>query len=217
MMCIRNTLFRKYFTLKIIKLWKSSPNNWAPENEKFAFGFVVILAGCYSGIQFWYSFLWMKHIFFFRQMCWLPRSHQHLWQWQQVPGMILFFIGGFFLIQKSSSCHISFFSLSWPFILIGIGFDDPFQTWHHGRWDVSMNHAYTLSGRRLHQMKRIFQGSKIRWSTRYSGRKDHKSSEDGDDLGQAIHRKGKRAYHRSVSSEAFNPSRSRRCGKWSSI
>jgi predicted membrane protein len=91
--------------------------------KKFAFGFVVIIIGLLL-MAFNFDILpysW-KHVFFSWQMLLIAIGIISLFGGDsRLPGTILLFIGGFFLIPEIFVMHISFFKLFWPFILIGIG------------------------------------------------------------------------------------------------
>jgi len=91
--------------------------------KKFAFGFVVILTGMLL-LAFNFDILhsgW-KHVVFSWQMLLIAIGFVSLFgSGNRIPGIILIFIGGFFLIPEIFVMHISFSHLFWPLILIGIG------------------------------------------------------------------------------------------------
>jgi predicted membrane protein len=91
--------------------------------KKFAFGFVVILAGMLL-LAFNFDIFptgW-KHILFSWQMLLIAIGFVSMFgSGNRIPGMILIFIGGFFLIPEIFVMHISFSHLFWPLILIALG------------------------------------------------------------------------------------------------
>jgi predicted membrane protein len=91
--------------------------------KKFAFGFVVVLAGLFL-LAFNFDVLphgW-KHVIFSWQMLLIVIGLVSIMgNGSRLPGWILIFIGGFFLIPEIFVMHITFSHLFWPLILIGIG------------------------------------------------------------------------------------------------
>ena len=91
--------------------------------KKLAFGVVVIITGLLL-MAFNFDILpygW-KHVFFSWQMLLIAIGLISVFgSDSRMPGMILIFIGAFFIIPEIFVMHISFFRLFWPFILIGIG------------------------------------------------------------------------------------------------
>jgi predicted membrane protein len=92
----------------------------------------------------------------------------------RMPGYILIFIGGFFLIPEIFVMHISFFRLFWPFILIGLGLMILSKHGRHGRWARRFNSSATplpeegfinetniFSGSKHRVINQVFRGGKI--------------------------------------------------------
>jgi len=144
--------------------------------KKFAFGFVVIMAGLLL-LAFNFDILpygW-KHVFFSWQMLLIAIGLISIFgSDSRMPGWILIFIGGFFLIPEIFVMHISFFRLFWPFILIGIGLMILSNRGVHGRWrrrfDASatplpeegyINETNIFSGSKHRVINQVFRGGKI--------------------------------------------------------
>jgi predicted membrane protein len=92
-------------------------------NKKFAFGFLVILAGVLL-LAFNFNILpWdFKHIFFSWQMLLIAIGVISISNSEsRTPGLVLILIGGFFLIPELFDFHIAFIKLFWPILLIAIG------------------------------------------------------------------------------------------------
>jgi predicted membrane protein len=91
--------------------------------KKFAFGFFVILAGLLlMAFNFDILPLGWRHVVFSWQVLLIVIGLISIFgNDSRLPGMILIFIGGFFLIPEIFVMHISFFRLFWPFVLIGVG------------------------------------------------------------------------------------------------
>ena len=133
--------------------------------KKFAFGFVVIMAGLLL-LAFNFDILpysW-KHVFFSWQMLLIAIGLVSLFGGDsRMPGFILLFIGGFFLVPEIFVMHISFFRLFWPFILIGIGLMILSRRDIRGRWRHRFEgHETTLPDEGVINETNIFSGSKHR-------------------------------------------------------
>jgi predicted membrane protein len=110
--------------------------------KKFAFGFIVVLAGllllAFNFDIFPYDW---KHIIFSWQMLLIAIGAVSLITSEgRGPGVILLVIGGFFLLPELVDFHIPFVKLFWPVMLIiigvlilfGRGHDRRFRRhWHH--------------------------------------------------------------------------------------
>jgi predicted membrane protein len=144
--------------------------------KKFAFGFVVIMAGLFL-LAFNFDILpngW-KHVIFSWQMLLIAIGIVSLFGGDsRLPGMILIFIGGFFLIPEIFVMHISFFRLFWPFILIGIGLMILSKRGMHGRWrhrsgpnntklpeEGYLNETNIFSGSKHRVINQVFRGGRI--------------------------------------------------------
>jgi predicted membrane protein len=144
--------------------------------KKFAFGIVVLAAGLLL-LVFNFDFLpygW-KHIFFSWQMLLIAIGIISIFGSEsKMPGMILIFIGGFFLIPEIFVMHISFFRLFWPLILIGIGLMILSKRGIPGRWRRSpettatvlpdegyINETNIFSGSKHRVINQVFRGGKI--------------------------------------------------------
>jgi predicted membrane protein len=144
--------------------------------KKFAFGFVVIMAGLLL-LAFNFDILpysW-KHVFFSWQMLLIAIGIVSLFggdSW--LPGMILIFIGGFFLIPEIFIMHISFARLFWPVLLIGIGLMILSKRGTRGRWrhrfdstttvlpdEGYINETNIFSGSKHRVINQVFRGGKI--------------------------------------------------------
>jgi predicted membrane protein len=92
----------------------------------------------------------------------------------RLPGLILIFIGGFFLIPEIFVMHISFFRLFWPLILIGIGLMILSKRGMHRRWrhrfessatplpeEGYINETNIFSGSKHRVNSHVFRGGKI--------------------------------------------------------
>jgi predicted membrane protein len=92
-------------------------------NKKFAFGFVVILAGLLL-LAFNFDMLpWNLHrLFFSWQMLLIAIGVISIASSEsRTPGIILILVGSFFLIPEIFDFHIAFIKLFWPVLLIAIG------------------------------------------------------------------------------------------------
>jgi len=144
--------------------------------KKFAFGFVVIMAGLLL-LVFNFDILpygW-KHVFFSWQMLLIAIGIVSLFGGDsRLPGMILLFVGGFFLIPEIFVMHISFFRLFWPFILIGIGLMILSKQGYRNRWRRKMdsstsplpaegyfNETNIFSGSKHRMINQVFRGGRI--------------------------------------------------------
>jgi predicted membrane protein len=91
-----------------------------------------------------------------------------------LPGMILIFIGGFFLIPEIFIMHISFARLFWPVLLIGIGLMILSKRGTRGRWrhrfdstttvlpdEGYINETNIFSGSKHRVINQVFRGGKI--------------------------------------------------------
>ena len=133
--------------------------------KKFAFGFVVILAGLLL-LAFNFGMIpysW-KHVLFSWQMLLIAIGFVSVFGGDsRLPGMILIFIGGFFLIPEIFVMHISFFRLFWPLILIGIGLLILSKRGANGKWRHRFEyHEYNLPDEGFVNETNIFSGSKHR-------------------------------------------------------
>ena len=135
--------------------------------KKFAFGAVVIIAGLLL-LAFNFEVLpytW-KHILFSWQMLLIAIGIISIFGGDsKMPGMVLLFIGGFFIIPEIFVMHISFFRLFWPFILIGIGLMILSRQGIRGRWRhhrLFEGHESTLPDEGFINETNIFSGSKHR-------------------------------------------------------
>ena len=91
--------------------------------KKGAFGAIVIIAGLLL-LAFNFNILSgdLHHIIFSWQMLLIAIGVVSLFTSEsRTPGLILVFIGGFFIIPEIFDFHISFIKLFWPLLLIGIG------------------------------------------------------------------------------------------------
>jgi predicted membrane protein len=151
--------------------------------KKFAFGFVVILAG-FLLLAFNFDLLpygW-KHVVFSWQMLLIAIGLVSIFgNGNSLPGVILISIGGFFLIPEIFVMHISFFRLFWPFILIFIGLMILSRKGHYSRrWhrrfhhegyrdDLSspileegvINETNLFSGSKHRVINQVFKGGKV--------------------------------------------------------
>jgi predicted membrane protein len=112
----------------------------AQRMKKFAFGFVVIIAGL-ALLAFNFDLLpqgW-RHVVFSWQMLLIAIGLVSIFgNVNRIPGTILIFIGGFFLLPEIFVMHISFYRIFWPLILIGIGLMILSHRGHH-RWPRSFH------------------------------------------------------------------------------
>jgi predicted membrane protein len=134
--------------------------------KKFAFGFVVMLAGALL-LAFNFDILPMdwKHIIFSWQMLLITLGVVSLIGREgRGPGLILVLIGGFFLIPKLFGYDISFIKVFWPVLLIIIGvmilFGHGYRHRHrwHRHWDNHPDDSPLDEG--YIRQDNIFSGSK---------------------------------------------------------
>jgi predicted membrane protein len=145
--------------------------------KKGAFGVIVILAGLLL-LAFNFDILSgdLRHIIFSWQMLLITIGLVSLFTSEsRTPGLILVFIGGFFIIPEIFDFHISFIKLFWPTLLIGIGililFRKGFipQQWHSrrvmsesGRTDEGyLNETNIFSGSKHKIVHQVFKGGKV--------------------------------------------------------
>ncbi len=133
--------------------------------KKYAFGFVVVLAGALL-LAFNFDILpyaW-KHVIFSWQMLLIVIGVISIFgndSW--LPGLILITIGGFFIIPEIFVMHISFTRIFWPLILIIIGILILSKRGMHGRWRHHFEHTdATITGDGYINETNIFSGSKHR-------------------------------------------------------
>lgn len=144
--------------------------------KKFAVGFVVIMAGLFL-LAFNFDLLpygW-KHVIFSWQMLLIAIGAVSIFgSDSRMPGWVLIFIGGFFLIPEIFVMHISFFRLFWPFILIGIGLmilsrQGRRVPWRHKFDGIAtplpdegyINETNIFSGSKHRVSNQVFRGGKI--------------------------------------------------------
>ncbi|MGA2822315.1 MAG: LiaF domain-containing protein [Bacteroidales bacterium] len=144
--------------------------------KKFAFGFIVVLAGLLLlAFNFdFFPYTW-KHVIFSWQMLLIAIGIVSIFgSDSRLPGLILIFIGGFFLIPEIFVMHISFFRLFWPLILIGIGLMILSKRGMHRRWrhrfessatplpeEGYINETNIFSGSKHRVNSHVFRGGKI--------------------------------------------------------
>jgi predicted membrane protein len=136
--------------------------------KKFAFGFVVVLAGALL-LAFNFDILPMdwKHIIFSWQMLLIVLGVVSLIGREgRGPGLILVLIGGFFIMPEIFDFHISFVRVFWPVLLIVIGVMILFGhgRHHNRRWHRHMGYNQgeaNLDDGYIRQ-DNIFSGSKHR-------------------------------------------------------
>jgi predicted membrane protein len=134
--------------------------------KKGAFGFIVILAGLFL-LAFNFDILSgnLRHIIFSWQMLLITIGAVSLFTSEnRTPGLILLFIGGFFMIPELFDFHISFIKLFWPLLLIGIGFMILFKRGYMDRWHsrrpMNINTTTTHYDEGYFNETNIFSGSK---------------------------------------------------------
>ena len=137
--------------------------------KKYAFGFFVILAGLLL-LAFNFDILpygW-KHVLFSWQMLLIVIGAISIFgSDSRIPGIILIFIGGFFLIPEIFVMHISFYRLFWPMVLIVIGVLILSKRGMNGRWRHRLDNRFgqtdtPLSEEGFINETNIFSGSKHR-------------------------------------------------------
>jgi predicted membrane protein len=145
--------------------------------KKGAFGVIVILAGLLL-LAFNFDILSgdFRHVIFSWQMLLITIGLVSLLTSEsRTPGLILVFIGGFFIIPEIFDFHISFVKLFWPLLLIGIGLLILFRKgFYHDRWhrrniiseSVHMEEGYInetniFSGSKHKIVHQVFKGGKV--------------------------------------------------------
>jgi len=151
-------------------------------NKKFAFGFLVIIAGLLL-LAFNFNIIpWdFRHIFFSWQMLLIAIGIISISNSEsRTPGIILILVGGFFLIPELFDFHIAFIKLFWPVLLIAIGVmilvkrgmhgpGHPGWRRHHRRWDYPQM-PQDLGEGYINETN-IFSGSKRRITQEFKGGK----------------------------------------------
>ena len=154
--------------------------------KKFAFGFLVILAGlALLAINFDILPYSLRHVIFSWPMLLIAIGVISLSSSEKsTPGIILIMIGGFFLIPRVFNLPISFGQIFWPVLLIAIGIfilvkrgnihDD---RWHRRRGGFRetnstldegfINETIIFSGSKHRIVQQVFRGGKI--STLFGG------------------------------------------------
>jgi predicted membrane protein len=145
--------------------------------KKGAFGVIVILAGLLL-LAFNFDILSgdLRHVIFSWQMLLITIGLVSLFTSEsRTPGLILVFIGGFFIIPEIFDFHISFIKLFWPMLLIGIGvlilFRKGFLSDHHrSRRVISdtghveegyLNETNIFSGSKHKIVHQVFKGGRV--------------------------------------------------------
>jgi predicted membrane protein len=147
--------------------------------KKGAFGIIVILAGLLL-LAFNFDILSgdIRHIVFSWQMLLIVIGLVSLMTSEsRTPGLILVFIGGFFIIPEIFDFHISFVKIFWPVLLIGIGVlilfrkAHPFHHRHHFPGFVQdsgnnmeegyLNETNIFSGSKHRIVHQVFKGGKV--------------------------------------------------------
>jgi len=147
--------------------------------KKGTFGFIVIIAGLLL-LAFNFDILSgnLRHVIFSWQMLLIVIGAVSLITSEnRTPGLILLFIGGFFIIPELFDFHISFVKLFWPLLLIGIGLLILFKRGFMERWHVKkpigssttttyaeegyINETNIFSGSKHRVVNQVFKGGKI--------------------------------------------------------
>jgi len=145
--------------------------------KKGAFGVIVILAGLLL-LAFNFDILSgdFRHVIFSWQMLLITIGLVSLFTSEsRTPGLILVFIGGFFIIPEIFDFHISFIKLFWPMLLIGIGvlilFRKGFLSDHHRSRRVMsdpghieegyLNETNIFSGSKHKIVHQVFKGGRV--------------------------------------------------------
>jgi predicted membrane protein len=145
--------------------------------KKGAFGIIVILAGLLL-LAFNFDILsgYFRHIIFSWQMLLITIGLVSLFTSEsRTPGLILVFIGGFFIIPEIFDFHISFIKLFWPMLLIGIGILILVRKgfipdrWHSRRMmphtghidEGYLNETNIFSGSKHKIVHQVFKGGKV--------------------------------------------------------
>ena len=162
----------------------SDEKKYSNPNKKFAFGFIVIIAGLLL-LAFNFNIVpWdFKHIFFSWQMLLIAIGIVSISNSEsRTPGIILILVGGFFLIPEVFDFHIAFIKLFWPVLLIAIGVmilvkrgihGQGHSDWHRPRphWDKQqtnsdldegyINETNIFSGSKRRITHQVFRGGKV--------------------------------------------------------
>ena len=145
--------------------------------KKGAFGVIVILAGLLL-LAFNFDILSgdLRHVIFSWQMLLITIGLVSLFTSEsRTPGLILVFIGGFFIIPEIFDFHISFIKLFWPLLLIGIGILILFRKgFIHDRWhsrrmmsgsvhidEGYLNETNIFSGSKHKIVHQVFKGGRV--------------------------------------------------------
>ena len=146
--------------------------------KKGAFGAIVILAGILL-LAFNFEILSgdLRHIIFSWQMLLITIGVVSLFTSEsRTPGLILIFIGTFFIIPEIFDFHISFVKLFWPLLLIGLGILILFRKgFMSDRWQARkimsdtvnvidegyINESNIFSGSKHKVVHQVFKGGKI--------------------------------------------------------
>jgi len=146
----------------------SNENKHPNTNKKFAFGFLVILAGLLL-LAFNFDLFpsdW-KHIIFSWQMLLIAIGIISVANSEsRTPGIILILVGGFFLLPELFSFHIAFVKVFWPVLMIAIGVLIIVRRGMHGPRHHHFQRNHTFSESTLDEgyinEANIFSGSKRR-------------------------------------------------------
>jgi predicted membrane protein len=147
--------------------------------KKGALGAIVILAGLLL-LAFNFEILSgdLRHIIFSWQMLLITIGVVSLFTSEsRTPGLILVFIGTFFIIPEIFDFHISFVKLFWPLLLIGLGLLILFRRgFIHDRWHTRkivsdtnttiidegyINESNIFSGSKHKVVHQVFKGGKV--------------------------------------------------------
>ena len=147
--------------------------------KKGAVGAIVILAGLLL-LAFNFDILSgdLRHVIFSWQMLLIAIGVVSLFTSEsRTPGLILVFIGVFFIIPEIFDFHISFVKLFWPLLLIGLGVLILFRKgfiqdkWRHRKIisetgntiidEGYINEANIFSGSKHKVVHQVFKGGKI--------------------------------------------------------
>lgn len=152
---------------------KKKPN----PNKKFAFGFIVIIAGLLLLALNFNIVPWdFKHIIFSWQMLLIAIGIISISNNEsRTPGIILILVGAFFMVPELFDFHIAFVKLFWPVLLIAIGLMILFKRGIHrpgpGNWhkphtpseidEGYLNETNIFSGSKRRITHQVFKGGKI--------------------------------------------------------
>lgn len=147
--------------------------------KKGAFGVIVIIAGLLL-LAFNFEILsgFLRHVIFSWQMLLIAIGLVSLFTSEsRTPGLILVFVGVFFIIPEIFDFHISFVKLFWPLLLIGLGLLILFRRgfipgrWHSGKFapepgDTMVDSGYInesniFSGSKHKVVHQVFKGGKV--------------------------------------------------------